>query len=77
MGSVPGSGRFPGAGNGNPLQHSWLENSMDRGNLWAAYRPWGQKESDKTMHSPESSAIEKNYIDKDCLRHAMSKDEQI
>ena len=31
MGSNPGSGRFPGGGNGNPLQYSCLENSMDRG----------------------------------------------
>ena len=30
-GSVPGSGRCPGEGNGNPLQYSCLENSMDRG----------------------------------------------
>ena len=29
-GSVPGSGRSPGGGNGNPLQYSFLENSMDR-----------------------------------------------
>ena len=28
---VPGSGRSPGGGNGNPLQYSCLENSMDRG----------------------------------------------
>ena len=27
---MPGSGRFPGEGNGNPLQYSCLENSMDR-----------------------------------------------
>ena len=31
LGSVPGSGRCPGEGNGNPLQYSCLENSMDRG----------------------------------------------
>ena len=31
MGSIPGSGRFLGEGNGNPLQHSCLENSKDRG----------------------------------------------
>ena len=31
MGSIPGSGRFPGDGNGNPLQYSGLENPMDRG----------------------------------------------
>ena len=30
-GSIPGSGRFPGEGNGNPLQYSCLENSMDKG----------------------------------------------
>ena len=29
-GLIPGSGRFPGEGNGNPLQYSYLENSMDR-----------------------------------------------
>ena len=31
LGSVPGSGRSPGEGNGNPLQYSCLENSMNRG----------------------------------------------
>ena len=31
LGSVPGSGRSPGGGNGNPLQYSCLENPMDRG----------------------------------------------
>ena len=30
-GSIPGSGRSPGEGNCNPLQHSCLENPMDRG----------------------------------------------
>ena len=28
---IPGSGKSPGGGHGNPLQHSCLENSMDRG----------------------------------------------
>ena len=32
LGSIPESGRFSGEGNGNPLQYSCLENSMDRGN---------------------------------------------
>ena len=35
-GSIPGSGRSPGEGNGNPLQYSCLENPMDRGAGWAA-----------------------------------------
>ena len=34
-GSIPGSGRSPGGGNGNPLQHSCLENPMDKGD-WEA-----------------------------------------
>ena len=35
VGSIPGSGRSPGEGNGNPLQYSCLENPMDRG-AWQA-----------------------------------------
>ena len=34
-GSISGSGRSPGEGNGNPPQYSCLENSMDRGTWWA------------------------------------------
>ena len=44
LGSIPGLGRFPGEGNGSPLQHSCLENPMDGG----AWCPWGHKESDTT-----------------------------
>ena len=35
MGSIPGSGRYPGGGHGNPLQYSCLENPMD-GGTWLA-----------------------------------------
>ena len=35
LGSIPGSGRSPGEGKGNPLQHSCLENPMDREAWWA------------------------------------------
>ena len=35
LGLIPGSGRSPGGGNGNPLQYSCLENPMDRG-AWRA-----------------------------------------
>ena len=34
-GSIPGSGRSPGEGNGNPLQFPCLETPMDRGAWWA------------------------------------------
>ena len=35
LGSIPGLGRLPGGGHGNPLQYSCLENPMDRGAWWA------------------------------------------
>ena len=35
VGSIPGSGRSPGEGHGNPLHCSCLENPMDRGAWWA------------------------------------------
>ena len=38
VGSIPGLGRSPGGGHGNPLQHSCLENPMDRG-AWRAAVP--------------------------------------
>ena len=42
LGSVPGSGRSPGEGNGNPLQYSCPENPMD-GGTWLGYSPWGSQ----------------------------------
>ena len=47
MGSIPGSGRSPGEGNGNPLQCSWLGNPMDRG-AWQAAVHGVARESDTT-----------------------------
>ena len=44
---IPGSGRSPGEGNGNPLQYSCLENPMERG-AWRATAHGGCKESDMT-----------------------------
>ena len=43
-GSIPGSGRSPGERNGNSLQYSCLENSMDSRAWWVT--PWGCKELD-------------------------------
>ena len=43
------SGRSSGEENGNPLQYSCLENSMDRGAWWAAVH--GHKEADPTEHA--------------------------
>ena len=46
-GSIPGLGRSPGGGHGNPLQYSCLENPHGQRNL-VAYSPWGRKEPDMT-----------------------------
>ena len=50
VGLIPGLGRSPGGGNGNPLQYSCLKNPMDRG-AWRGYSPWGRKESGATDHT--------------------------
>ena len=51
-GSIPGLGRSPGEGNGNPLRYSCLENAMDgeacRLESMVGYCLWGRKESDMT-----------------------------
>ena len=53
--SIAGLVRFPGEGNGNPLQHSCLENSMDRG-AWQATVSWDHKESDAVNTCTHSQA---------------------
>ena len=50
VGSIPGSGRFPGGGNGNPLQYSCLENFMDRG-AWRTTVHECNRESDMSEHT--------------------------
>ena len=42
-GSIPGSGRSPGGGHGNPLQYLSLENPMDRGAWWATVSVGSQR----------------------------------
>ena len=46
-GLIPGWGKSPGGGHGNPLQYSCLENPGGQRSL-AGYSPWGHKESDMT-----------------------------
>ena len=47
LSSIPGLGRSPRGGHGNPLQYSCLENPQGQRNL-VGYSPWGRKESDTT-----------------------------
>ena len=56
LGSVPGSGRSPGEGNGKPLQYSCLENSHGQRSL-GGYSPWGRKESDTTERLSEAQQL--------------------
>ena len=53
-GSISGLGRSPEGGNGNPLQYSCLENSMDR-RAWQARDPWDLKELDMTERLSQHS----------------------
>ena len=48
VGSIPGSGGYPGEGNSNSLQYSCLENPPDRGAWGGGYKPRGHKELDTT-----------------------------
>ena len=50
-GSIPGAGRSPGVGNGNPFQSSCLENSMDRGTWWTIVHKITKSQIGLTMHA--------------------------
>ena len=53
-GSIPGSGRSPGGGNGSPLQYSCLGNHMDRGAWWATQYMGLQKKQKVTTRKVEA-----------------------
>ena len=55
-GSMPGSGKFPGGGHGNPLQYSCLENPHGQRSL-AGYSPWGHKELDITKETKDINRV--------------------
>ena len=54
LGLIPGPGRSPGEGNGNPLQYSCLENPMDKGACWAAIYGAAQSRTRLTRLSSSS-----------------------
>ena len=59
MGLIPGSGRSPGGGHGNPLQYSCLENPHGQRHLMG-YSPLGHKESDTTKRLTHAHAHTRN-----------------
>ena len=52
-GSIPGLGRSPGGGNGNPLQYSCLENPMDRGAWWTVVHGVAKSQVQLTTHAQQ------------------------
>ena len=50
-GLIPGSGKSPGEGNGNPLQYSCLENPMDRGTWWAMVHGVAKSQMQLSTHT--------------------------
>ena len=63
-GSIPGLGGYPGVGNGNLLQYSCLENSMDRGAWWAIVhgvaKSWSQLRNWAYTHKSEANILKGN-----------------
>ena len=62
VGLIPGLGRSPGGGLGNPLQYSCLENLCGQGSL-AGYSPQGCKESDMTEETQHTRTYVQMYTD--------------
>ena len=57
VGSIPGLGRSPGGGSGNPLQYSSLENPMDRGAWWATIHRVAKSQTQLKQLSPHTSCF--------------------
>jgi len=65
-GLIPGSGRSPGEGNGNPLWYSCLENPMDRRAWWATVhgvaKGWTRQSNLTTITSSLSTSLEEEMM---------------
>ena len=68
--SIPGSGRFPGEGNGNPLQYSCLENPTDRGGWWATVHG-GHKEVRHDLETKTRRGVQRDAMDQSNLEEEL------
>ena len=62
MGSIPGLGRSPGGGNGNPLQYSCLENPMGRGAWWATVHGVTKSQTRLSTHTEKHKILSRHQI---------------
>ena len=62
IGSIPGLGGSTGMGNGNPLQYSCLENTMDRGAWWAAVHGISKRRTRLSMHACMHSKVKEGFF---------------
>ena len=71
VGSIPGSGRSPGVGNGNLFQYSCLENAMDRGALQATVHG-SQKVRHEWAHTAQYKPRPASYLSLTCSRFTLA-----
>ena len=62
MGSIPGLGRSPGGGHGNPLQYSCLENPIDRGAWWATVHGVAKSQMQLKQFSTHVAQLKPGFI---------------
>ena len=62
MGSIPGLGRSPGGGNGNPLQYSCLEKKSHGQRSLVDYSPWGHKETQLSIDTHTQKEYSQYFI---------------
>ena len=82
LGSIPGSGRFPGEGNGNPFQYSCLENPMDGGTWWATVHGVAKSDTTEQHHFhfqglPATGLQVKSWLKKTSNKHLHRKNKYI
>ena len=76
---IPESGKFPGVGNGNPLHYFYLQNSMNRGALWATVHGVTKSQTQQSTHTHththiqplEVSSVVSLYLGHSVLAHCL------
>ena len=72
VGLIPGSGRFPGEGNGNPLWYSCLENPMDGGAWWATVHGVAKSQTRLSDFTYFLTKFRTNYNSLKLINHLIS-----